>query len=223
MGAKDWFICYADGDVASVLAARPEIDRAATDALVRRLFPTCAVSPADDGTLGQDANPDDTMVYAAVWPGVTLVCTGAVALDRPSQLDPRFLAEGAGRTVYVHAMHSVVDWFALGVWAPDGTLRRAISVSGADEEIVEDVGGHLDFEEPFWSGEFPATDDDEDDYPFPFHPLELGEAALHHLFGFVFEGYTGMSGPALLDPFDIALAGFRVTEPSARRGLFRRR
>ena len=157
-----------------------------------------------------------------MWPGATIVCTGAVALDRPTQLDARFLAEGLGRTVYVHAMHSVVDWFALGVWGPDGELQRSLSLSGADEEIIENIGDLLAFERPFWAGDLPATDDEED-YPFPFHPLELGEAALDHLFGFVFEGYTGMPDNTSVDPFGVTLAGFRLTGHPAKRRLFGRR
>ncbi|MBU2696043.1 hypothetical protein [Pimelobacter sp. 30-1] len=212
MGAKDSLICYADGDVASVLAGRPELDRAATEALVRRLFAGEVVTAAADGTLGEDANPGAGSVFAAVWPGVSIVCTGRVGLDRPSQVSARFLSEGVGRTVYVHAMHSVVDWFAMGIWGPDGELRRALSISGGDEEILEDVGGRLEFEEPFWSGRFPATDEDDDeDYPFPFHPLELSEAALDHLFGFVMEGYSGMTSASRVDPFDVVLAGFRLS------------
>ena len=220
MGAKDWFICYADGNVPSVLEARRDFDRAGTDALVRRLFASREVVADEDGTLA-NANPDDDTVYAAVWPGATIVCTSAVALDRPTQLDARFLVEGAGRTVYVHAMHSVVDWFAFGVWGPDGTLQRALSVSGGDEEIIENIGEPLPFERPFWAGDFPATDD-EDDYPFPFHPLELGEAALDNLFGFVLEGYTGKPAGSV-DPFDVTLAGFRLREHTGKRRLFRRR
>jgi len=34
------------------------------------------------------------------------------ALDHPSKLDRRFLEMAAGRTVYLHSMHIVVDWFA---------------------------------------------------------------------------------------------------------------
>lgn len=222
MGAKDCLICYAEDDVPSVLAARHALDRVATEALVRRLFPDHTVTPEDDGTLGENANPDDGWVFAAVWPGASLVCTSAVALDRPSLLDRRFLAAGEGRTIHVHAMHSVVDWTAFATWGPDGRLRRALSVSGADGDILEDLGERLSFEEPFWAGAFPASDDDDDDYPFPFHPLELGETALHHLFGFVFEGFSPMTAGASVDPFDVTLAGFRVT-PGRRRGLFRRR
>ena len=150
-----------------------------------------------------------------------MLCTGEVALDRPSELDPRFLAEGSGRTTYVHAMHSVVDWFALGVWGPDGRLLRALSVSGESGEIVEDVGERLPFERPFWAGDFPATEDDEEDVPFPFHPLELGEAALEHLFGFVVEGWPGMSSETV-DPFEATLASFSLTSNARRRGFFRR-
>lgn len=222
MGAKDWFICFTEDDLARVLAAHPELDREASEALVRRLFPDHAITPLEDGTLGDNPNPDDDMVYVAVWPGAAIVCTIAVALDRPSQLDSRFLAEGRGRTVSVHAMHSVVDWFALGVWGPDGALLRALSVSGESGEVVENIGAPLDFEAPFWAGDFPAADDDEE-YPFPFHPLELGEAALGNLFGFVFEGYAGMSGSESVDPFDVTLAGFRVVKQTGRRKFFSRR
>jgi hypothetical protein len=68
-------------------------------------------------------------------------------------------------------------------------------------------------------GDFPATDDG--DYPLPFHPLELSAAAVENLFGFVLEGHSGMGGNDLVDPFDIALAGFRLTG-SRKRGFFRR-
>ncbi|GAA4091729.1 DUF6928 family protein [Nocardioides kongjuensis] len=132
MGAKDWLICYADDTLASVLAARPELDRVATDALVRRLFPAHEVTPV-----------------------------------------------------------------------------------GANEEVLEDVGDHLAFEEPYWAGELPATEDEEDEeYSFPFHPLELGEAALDHLFGFVLEGHGGPPGDTSVDPFEIPLAAYRLTAAS---------
>ena len=219
MGAKDWFICYTDTDVASVLAAGPPLDPAATEDLVRRLFPEHDAAAIGHGSLGGDGSPADEDVYAAVWPGATIVCTTQVALDRPSRLPPRFQVEGTGRTVHVHAMHSVVDWFAYATWGPDGRLRRALSVS-ADDEVIEDLGTRLPFEAPFWAGDLPATDDG--DYPLPFHPLELSEATLDHVFGFVLEGYSGMTKGSRVDPFDVTLAGFRLTPKRRRRGLFRR-
>ena len=217
MGAKDWMLVYAERDVPGLLRERPALDREATERLVRRLFPSREVVALDDVTLGQ-GNPEDDLVHAAVWPGVTLVCTGEAGLDRPSTLDRRFLEEGAGRTTYLHAMHSVVDWFAYAVWEPDGGLRRALSLS-PDHGIIEDAGERLPFELPYWAGERPAFDpeEEEDSYPFPFHPLELAEEALGSLFGFHYEGEMTTE---IVDPEDIPLAAFSLGRP--KRRLFRR-
>jgi hypothetical protein len=68
------------------------------------------------------ANPPDDVVYAGCFPGLTIVCTAEAAVDRPSQLDPRFLKEALGRTVYLHAMHSVVDWLRMQNGARSASL-----------------------------------------------------------------------------------------------------
>jgi hypothetical protein len=218
VGAKDWMVFYAEQDVPSVLRRRPALDREATERLVERLFPGRAATALEDVSL-LDGDPPDDRVHAAVWPGATVVCSGEVGVDRPSAVDPRFVEEGAGRSTYLHAMHSVVDWFAFAVWEPDGRLRRALSLS-PDNGIMENAGEPLPFEEPFWSGARPADDDeDEDDpYPLPFHPLELAEEALGSLFGFVYEGPASVE---TIDPDDIPLAAFALK--SRRRGLFGRR
>jgi hypothetical protein len=40
------------------------------------------------------------------------------------------------------------------------------------------------FENLYWKGEHPAVESEEnDEYPFQFHPLEMREAALLPLFG----------------------------------------
>jgi hypothetical protein len=222
MGAKGWMIFYAERDVASVLRERPAFDRDATERLVRRLFPDNAVSAIDDTSLA-NGNPPDDEVYAAVWPGASVVCAAQLGVDRPSTLDRRFLDAGAGRTVYLHAMHSVVDWFAFAGWGPDGQLHRALSVS-PDDGVIESLGDPMAFEQPFWEGDHPAVDpDDEDDkdpYPLAFHPLELAEEAFGRLFGFVYEGPT--TNPDVVDPDDIRLAAFALATPK-RRLLGRRR
>jgi hypothetical protein len=51
-----------------------------------------------------------------------------------------------------------------------------------------------------------ATDDDESDYPFPFHPLESGEAALKEFFGYQLEGVID---PTLLKPESIPLVKYK--------------
>lgn len=69
---------------------------------------------------------------------------------------------------------------------------------------MEDIGCRQPFEEPYRSGEYPAvdSDDEEDTYPFPFLPLDLGEAALKDLFGYQLEGCIDAS---LLEPESIPL------------------
>jgi hypothetical protein len=101
-------------------------------------------------------------------------------------------------------MHSVVDWFAFAQWTR-GRLVRSLSLS-PDSGILENIGQRLPFEDPFWSGQHPATDDDQNDYPFPFHPLELGEAALKEFFGYQLEGSID---PTLLEPESVPLVKYK--------------
>lgn len=212
MGAKDWMLFYADGAVRPILQSAPAIDRAATGALIRRLYPAHRIADIADGTLFERANPPDGQIYAGCFLGLAIVCTSDAALDRPSQLNRRFLDEAAGRTVCLHAMHSVVDWFAYAVWPGGRTLRRALSMA-PDCGIIEDIGTPLTFEEPYWAGQRPVVtgEDGDPSYPFPFHPLELAEGALRALFGFNFEGVYLNDDP---DLERIVLAGFEV-QPTA--------
>lgn len=202
MGAKDWMIVYADGDVGPVLRKAPEPDRDATAALVARLYPGHEITPLADGNLDQNANPADGEVYAGCFDGLTVVCTGDVALDAPSRVAAEFLAEARGRTTYVHAMHSVVDWCAFAVWAPDGTLRRAVSLS-PESGIIENTGEPYPFEAAYWAGEHPV-----DGYSLPFHPLHLADDALRAFFGFTYEGMYLDDDPELED---VVLMGFAVS------------
>jgi hypothetical protein len=207
VGAKDWMVLYADGDIRPILQAAPPLDRVATRGLVERLYPAARLTQIEDGCLDV-ANPPDGVIYAGCLPGLTIVCTSDVALDHPSRLDQRFLAEGRDRTIYLHAMHSVVDWFAYGIWAPDGLLTRSLSLA-PDNGIIENIGEPLGFEAPYWAGQRPVNDDDDEPhrYPLPFHPLGLAEDALRTLFGFNYEGVYQDDDPDLAA---IALAGYRV-------------
>ncbi|HEX7302354.1 DUF6928 family protein [Lentzea sp.] len=199
---------YASDDVSKVLRSSPKIDREATNALVERLYPSHDISPIADGSLDQ-GNPPEGEVYAAVFPGLSIVCTRDAANDAPTDLPQRFVREAAGRTLYLHAMHSVVDFFAYAIWEPDGTVRRSFSLS-PDSGVIEDIGAPLPFEEEYLAGdeEFLAGLDSEDEYPFRFHPLDLAEAALRTLFGFNYEGVYEDDDPELED---IVLAGYAVT------------
>ena len=175
------------------------------------LFPNDTLVRAGDGDLTSTCPPDDQIV-AGCFPGVSIVAAKEFGLDRPSELDPRFLTHFGTQQIVLHAMHSVVDWFAFGVWK-DGRLARALSVS-PDNGVMEDVGQKLAFEQAYWEGKHPAVEpDEEDDYPFPFHPLELGEAALNHFFGYQLEGFVETAHP---DPESVRLLRFHRKRSTSR-------
>jgi len=140
-------------------------------------------------------------VYAGSFPGIDILCDRDVMDYLPSDFPARYLDVAAGRRVILHAMHSVVDMFVYAVWE-DGILVRSLAMS-PDDGIVEDIGAPLPFEAPYWAGEHPVGGR----YPLPFHPLELGGAALRAFFGFVVEGRPQ---PADIDTGPVRLAGFQV-------------
>jgi hypothetical protein len=202
MGAKTWMLVYADASARDALRVLPTLDRQATLKLATTLFPGEALKPLNDGDLSYTCPPDNE-ICVGVFPGVSVVAAKEFGGDYPSRLPSRFLEAGGKGTVTVHAMHSVVDWFAYAQWS-DGRLVRSLSLS-PDSGVLEDIGQHMTFEEPYWSGDHPATEDDEDEYAFPFHPLELGEAALADLFGYQLEGVIDNS---LLQAEKIPLARY---------------
>jgi hypothetical protein len=210
VGAKTALLVYAEGDVARALHDAVEVDRVATEALVARLLPGLEVVAVEDGNLGWHINPSVGVVYAGVFRGVTVICAAELGELRPDHLRPGWLAEGAGRRVILHSMHSVRDFLGFAVWGPDGTLERALCLS-PDDGIVEDRGVRLPFEQVYWAGRHPVeVDDDDEPYPLPFHPLELGEDALAALCGFVLEG---MPLDGMPDLERVPLAGFRLGVP----------
>jgi len=210
VGAKDWMLAFCEKDARAVLRGGPSLERARARIVAERLLPGCTLAEIEDGTLGENANPRDDLIYVGTFDGLTLVCTGLAALDCPSQLPHRLLTAVPSSRVYLHAMHSVVDWFAYAVWI-DGALHRALSLA-PDPGILENIGTPWAFEEPYWNGERPVfdpqdLDPDEEPYPFAFHPLEFAESALQELLGITFEG---TARPEDVDPMEIPLAGFRI-------------
>jgi hypothetical protein len=207
MGAKTWMLVYADTDAREALKTAPPLDREATLGLANSLFPDEKLISIGDGNLAY-TNPPDSEVYIGAFAKVSVVAATEFGIDYPSALPQRFLAAGACRIMYLHAMHSVVDWCAFAQWN-NGRLVRSLSLS-ADSGIIEDIGQRLPFEEPYWSGQHPAADDDDEDdeYPFPFHPLDLGEAALREFFGYQLEGFLDST---LLDPHSMPLIRYKRT------------
>jgi hypothetical protein len=204
MGAKTWMLVYADEDARKALADHPTLDRKKTAQLADRLFPSENLEPLEDGNL-LFACPPNRELMIGCFPGVSILAAKEFGIDNPSKLHHRFVDEGGSKTITLHAMHSVVDWFAFAQWK-NGQLVRSLSLS-PDSGIIEDIGSKYSFEEPYWAGQRPAIDEDEDEdaYPLPFHPLEMGEDALKELFGYQLEGFVD---PSLLEPESVPLARF---------------
>lgn len=208
MGAKTWMLVYSDGDASEKLRHSPTLDRATTDDLVKKLFPKEKLTAIEDGDLSYTCPPDN-VIYAGCFAGVSVIAAKEFAGDYPSKLDGRFIAHANSQSVYLHAMHSVVDWLAFAKWE-NGKIVRSLSLA-PDSGILEDLGAKLSFEKAYWEGIYPATEpDDEDGYPFPFHPLELGEEVLKAFFGYQLEGTIDAG---LLEPEKIPLVGYKRKKP----------
>ncbi|CAL9345941.1 DUF6928 family protein [Streptomyces griseomycini] len=224
MGAKTAVLAYADAEIAHVLQDAPtsEIGRAA--ALVARVRPRHRIDTDTEEAweLADALYPPEGTVCALSASGLDLVCDRVVMLDRPSQLPEHLVAAGRGRRLYLHAMHSVVDWLAFAVW-DNGTLVRSLSLS-PDSGIIEDIGERFPFEQPYWEGRHPVEPlppfEDDEPYPLPFHPLALGERAMLEFFGFCVEGFSGEDDAPepVVDIWDVELHGFRVTATSSGEG-----
>jgi len=188
MGAKTWMLVLADSNARKALAAKPSLDHAATQKLGDTLFPGEKLEPIGESDLSRTCPPGNE-VHMGCFQGVSIIAAKEFCTEYPSKLDPRFIAVGGNGVVTLHAMHSVVGWFAYAIWA-NGKLVRSLSLS-PDSGVLEDIGERLPFEEPYWAGKHPVVDEgeDKDSYPFSFHPLELGEAALKDQFGYTIEGY----------------------------------
>lgn len=214
MGAKTWMLVYADKgvDPRIALAHEPAPDRGKTDAFVSRLFPADTVQREGDVDLS-DTCPRGRDVHAGWYDGVRVVASKEIALDHPSTLPKAFIDEAGDGDLYLHAMHSTVDWLAFAIWK-QGRLVRALSLS-PESGLLENIGEPLDFERPYWQGAHPVFDEDSGEdpqaYPFVFHPLELGEAALKAYFGYQLEG---VADDSLVAPERVAL--FRYTRRPAR-------
>lgn len=210
MGAKTWMLVGADGLPRDALRAGGPLDRDAAVRLARAMFPGRRLEEAGDGNLSTTCPPDDE-VHVGCFPGLRIVAASEFAIDFPSHL-PEALRDALGtRDVYLHAMHSGVDWFALAHWR-DGKLQRTVSLSPGSG-VLEDVGQRFPFEDAFWGGKHPVDDLDDasgDAYPLAFHPLELGEAALNALFGYFLEGPVEAD---MLEPREIPLVRMRNASP----------
>lgn len=208
--------------------------QAATDA-VRQWFPDAAAEPLGSSTLMEGGYPDEDSVWVATF-GPTTVFGGLA----PSLDGQRIgaLATATGLTTWELNIHSVVDLCQFEVRTEDGRVQRRLLMTSdmpPAEVSAAAVGQPLPFEVPYWAGEHPLADPGGGAHPF--HPLELGEAALAWMFGTYGEGappddvQRGLG--ELTDPEEVPMYGFGLGHPgsgwarppvdaSPRRGLLSR-
>lgn len=148
--------------------------------VVRALHPRTPYAHVERGTLPQLGFPDRRDVCVGSLEHGLLVATRDAALFNPTKLARRYLKLSS--TVVLVTQQSVYDMFAFARWS-DGALVRSISVNPVGK-VWESIGEPEQFENPFWDGERPA----EADYPLPFHPLEMAEAAHAAVLGAYIEG-----------------------------------
>lgn len=198
-------LVYSNGNAIEILKSKPKLDRQKSAKFAQQLFPTARLEIIDDGNLAYNSYPKGKNIYIGCFPELSIVAAKEFGIDHPSKLPSSFLNPKYGKTVYLHAMHSVVDWFAYAIWE-NGKLIRSLSIA-PDNGVIEDIGEQRDFEKPYWSGEHPVYDPGEEDntYPLKFHPLDLGDAALLEMFGYQLEGYDDSLHT---DPEEIPILGF---------------
>jgi len=194
-------LVYAQDDPRIALGAQPELDRDAALQFARTLFPSDKLELLGETDLWSTCPPRNE-IHVGQFPRIAVVAAKEFGIDHPSRLPRQFLEAIPARNIYLHAMHSVVDRFAYAHWV-DARLVRSLSVS-PDSGVLEDIGARLPFEEPYWSGQHPVIVDERsrEAYPLPFHPLDLGDAAMFALFGYRLEGFTE---PAQVTPESIRL------------------
>ncbi|WP_436850216.1 DUF6928 family protein [Streptomyces monashensis] len=142
-------------------------------------------TPRQSGILPLDLGvwPEDGTACVASFPRFDVICSRKIARDHPSDIASEAARLAGMRNAYAICMESSRDWVSILAWSPAGVIR-AVSLSPG-EGVIEDAGQRLPFEDPFWEGRHPVQSER---YRLPFHPIDLGNEALRHFFGFVLEG-----------------------------------
>ena len=212
MGMKALLIAVSDGLPRHDLASQPIGSVDASRQVAESLLPGLVGDQLPDGELSECCYPNSG-VYVGTFGGTWLMTSQHDSLTSwaPTADDRR-------RNAYRVYMQSTVSLGGFSYWGADGTFREFYGTR--EKGLLENKGLPLPFERPFWAG-------DEDDRVaasfgydnMPFHPMDLGDAALREFFGFVGEGAPR---PDDLDAEEIFLHGFELISPPWRGGWFSR-
>jgi len=105
-------LVYANGDPRVALGRKPSLDAEASLRLAGSLFPGERLAESGRGDL-TDTDPPDNEIYLGQFGDVAVVAAREFGIDNPSRIAQHFLTAAPFADAYLHAMHSVVDWFAL--------------------------------------------------------------------------------------------------------------
>ncbi|MGA5033364.1 DUF6928 family protein [Streptomyces cellulosae] len=160
-------------------------------------------APRELGVLPLDLAvwPEGEAACVASFPSFDVICSRKIALDHPSDFVSEAARLAGRRSAYAVCMDSSEDWASILSWSPSG-LIRAVSLSPGSG-VIEDVGKKFPFEWPFWDGQRPLR---ASGYRLPFHPIDFGNEALRHFFGFILEG---TEDDLCIDPEEVEIPVFQ--------------
>jgi hypothetical protein len=198
----------------------------AAAATLATFLPSIAVGPPVLTTLDEAAYPGAHAFGVATF-GPTTVLAGMLAVEHSAEIHAR--AAASHLRTWCLQIHSVVDLCAFEARDPSGAVTRRVELHADMADLSEAAEGEpLPFEGPYWAGEHreDVEEGDEWPYPFDFHPLALGDAAIAWLFGTSGEGAAvdevQASLPPLRDIWEIPAHVFTPERPR-QRGFFSRR
>ena len=138
MGAKTWMLVYADSDPSKHLRSATKLDQDRSIALAKLLLNKDQLELISSRSNLTYTCPGDNEVVVGAFPNVEVVAASEFGIDYPCRLPKHFLDNAPHRNVYLHAMHSAVDWLAFAHWS-DGKLIRSLSLS-PDSGVLEEIG-----------------------------------------------------------------------------------
>lgn len=229
MGFKTNLIALSTDVPRLAITAGDEGGRSAAEAVVAEIFPGRALTFSGTSNVYEASYPGDDSVGVSTF-GDVVVLGGNWVVEKGHD---EVVAAARGRTVWEVSIHSVVDLCHIEVRAPDGRIVRKLDRYTDMEPGDVDAGTRgdpLPFEAPYWAGEHPVSDDEEEDAGYgpgdstPFHPLDMGEAAMGWIFGFY-----GESAPpdavqdslTTVDGFDVPMHVFTIGSRPKKDGFLR--
>lgn len=224
MGFKTSLIALSAEPPRLAITTGPEQGRAAAEAVIADIFAGRGLRFRETSNIYEASYPGEDTVGVSTY-GDTVVLGGEWVFAKGYEA---VHAAARGRQVWELAIHSVVDLCHIEVRDAAGqVVRRLDRYADIDPEGIaaNTEGDPLPFEVPYWAGEHADSDPGEEvDALTPFHPLDMGEAAMGWIFGVYGEGAPSdavQKTLTIIDGFEVPMHVFEVpAEP--KKGLLGR-